>query len=59
MSDFPALAELELQEGDVLTNRQRVWQHAHEQASAFKAELERLQAEGYDFSDSAVVERVD
>jgi hypothetical protein len=50
---------LELQEGDVLTNRQRVWQHAHEQASAFKAELERLQAEGYDFSDSAVVERVD
>jgi hypothetical protein len=42
-------AELEIEDGDVLHNKQRVWAHAEEQAAKFKQYLEALREEGYDF----------
>lgn len=44
-----ATAELELEEGDILTNKQRVWDNAGEQAALFRAHLEQLREEGFDF----------
>ncbi|KAL4450617.1 hypothetical protein ABPG77_000973 [Micractinium sp. CCAP 211/92] len=44
-----SVAELELEEGDILTNKQRVWDNAGEQAALFRAHLEQLREEGFDF----------
>ena len=45
----PLPAELEVEEGDVVNNKQRVWDNAEEQAELFRAHLEELRAEGFDF----------
>ena len=42
-------AELEVEEGDVVNNKQRVWDNAEEQAQLFRQHLEELRAEGFDF----------
>lgn len=44
-----SVAELEMEEGDVVNNKQRVWDNAEEQAQLFRAHLEELRAEGFDF----------
>ncbi|EFN51854.1 hypothetical protein CHLNCDRAFT_139746 [Chlorella variabilis] len=44
-----SIAELELEEGDVLCNKQRVWEKAEEQAGLFRAHLDELREQGYDF----------
>ena len=49
-------AELELEEGDVLENKQRVWEHAEEQAALFRAHLEELREQGFDFDAADVGE---
>jgi hypothetical protein len=38
-----------MEEGDVVNNKQRVWDNAEEQAQLFRAHLEELRAEGFDF----------
>ena len=45
--------ELELEEGDVLNNKQRVWDNAEEQAAVFRAHLEELREQGFDFEAEA------
>jgi hypothetical protein len=42
-------AELELEEGDVLQNKQRVWDNAESQAALFRAYINELREEGFDF----------
>lgn len=41
--------ELELEDGDVLSNKQRVWDNAEAQAALFRAHLEELREQGFDF----------
>lgn len=42
-------AELELEEGDILSNKQRVWDNAAEQAVLFRTHLDELREQGFDF----------
>lgn len=46
---LPSIAELELEEGDILDNKQRVWDNAEEQAAVFREHLDKLRDEGFDF----------
>ena len=48
-------AELELEEGDVLANKQQVWDCAVSQAALFRDHLELLREQGFDFDADAVV----
>ena len=41
-----AAAELEVEDGDVLSNKQRVWDSAESQAAVFRAQLEEYREQG-------------
>lgn len=43
-------AELEPADGDMLADKQRVWDAAEEEAAAFREHLENLKASGFDFA---------
>lgn len=54
--NFRCAAELELEDGDVLHNKQRVWENAESQAAMFKSYIAELREQGFDFdADSANV----
>ncbi|KAI7835393.1 hypothetical protein COHA_010703 [Chlorella ohadii] len=44
-----SIAELELEDGDVLHNKQRVWDNAESQAATFRAYISELRQQGFDF----------
>lgn len=51
-----AAAELEVEDGDVLRNKQRVWDSAESQAAVFRVQLEEYREQGgYEEEADAIV----